>query len=158
MQETYDFYIVSVILIVLSIYFWNTLQDERQKERILYNLSINSRIEVKGSDELYNYLVNLSVDERLKFKRDYIKRANLSPFADHYEIQRVDRFQEKKFQNFMESKGFKYSRVTLSSNNCASRDYKPLDNYNEILKSIDEQEELYPDDSLNKLSSGFRFG
>lgn len=58
----------------------------------------------------------------------------------------------------MNTKGFKFNNATLSSNYCSSRRYRPLDDYNEILKSIDEQEELYPDDSLNKLSSGFRFG
>lgn len=151
MQEDFLFYAAALALISLA--FW-------RQEQYRYKLFQASLIEVNGSNELQNYLDNLSVDERLKFKRDYIKRVDLSPFADYYETQRADRFQEKEFQEFMNSKGFKFNRVTLSSTNCSSRDYKHLEDYdyNKILKSIDEQEELYPDDSLNKLSSGFRFG
>lgn len=158
MQEDFLFYAAALALISLAFWFWNNLSDEIQQEQYRYKLFQASLIEVNGSDELQNYLDYLSVDERLKFKRDYIKRVDLSPFADYYETQRADRFQEKEFQEFMNSKGFKFNNVTLSSNYCSSRSYKPLDDYNEILKSIDEQEELYPDDSLNKLSSGFRFG
>lgn len=75
MQEDFLFYAAALALISLAFWFWNNLSDEIQQEQYRYKLFQASLIEVNGSNELQNYLDNLSVDERLKFKRDYIKES-----------------------------------------------------------------------------------
>lgn len=50
------------------------------------------------------------------------------------------------------------NEIILKSNDKTSMNYKPLKNYERQIEEIEEQENKYPDKSLDKLSGNFRYG
>lgn len=156
-----EFYILCFLLffILLFLFIKINQQNKLGKERNELQEKIErSQIEVINSDELSDFLKSMELDERLKFKSNFLKRYDLSPFADYYDIRKADIEQQNEFQKFMKEKKFEFNKeITLKSNN-KTMNYRPLKNYEKTLEGIEEQENKYPDKSLDKLSGNFRFG
>lgn len=151
------FFIFFILLIVLiKINQENKIFKERNdlKEKIE-----RSQIEVINSDELSEFLKSMDLEKRINFKSNFLSRYRLSPFADYYDVRKAEIEQQYEFQKFMKENNFIFNNeIILKSNDKTSMNYKPLKNYERQIEEIEEQENKYPDKSLNKLSGNFRYG
>lgn len=158
MLEIYilGFFIFFVLLILLVKI---NQENKKFKERNDLKEKIErSQIEVINSDELSEFLKSMELEDRINFKSNFLSRYRLSPFADYYEVRIADIEQQNDFQQFMKDKNFEFNKEIILKSNGKSMNYKPLKDYEKKIEEIEEQENKYPDKSLDKLSGNFRFG